>query len=466
MVLQTQLTDELKKVPEFQTVPPEQIEWLASKGKLMTYHDGDKIFKPGDLWAEMSILLEGEFNIYREQTGNLQFLYNIEKYEITGNLPYSRMKTTSAYGIAIGEVITFTLHRDHFPEMVRQCYELTEVLVHIMTDRVREFTQMQQQNDKLAALGKLSAGLAHELNNPSAAVTRSAQELKRHLANLPEKFKRVINIKATEAQVDFVNHLLFGKIEESKGKKLSLMERTNLEDSLTAWLENDNIENAYDIAETFAEYCFHETDLQALKGVLRAEDVSPIVNWLNQVLTTERLVNEIAEASTRINNLVTSIKSYTHMDQAPEKQKADVHEGLRTTLTMLGHKFKKNNVKLIENFDPNLPQASIYVSAMNQVWMNLLDNALDALEGTANATLEIKTEKDREFILVYITDNGPGIPKEIQDKIFDPFFTTKPIGKGTGLGLEIVRQIIHQHNGKVDLRSEPGRTEFRVCFPY
>ena len=153
------------------------------------------------------------------------------------------------------------------------------------------------------------------------------------------------------------------------------------------------------------------------------------------------------------------------MDQAPEKQLTDIHIGIRNTLTMLNHKLKKNNIKLIENYQPNLPMANIFVSEMNQVWTNIIDNAIDAMEGRKESCLEIKTEKKGDFINVSIIDNGPGIPKDIQDKIFDPFFTTKSIGKGTGLGLEVVRQIIGQHNGKVYVNSEPAHTEFVVCFP-
>jgi signal transduction histidine kinase len=190
-----------------------------------------------------------------------------------------------------------------------------------------------------------------------------------------------------------------------------------------------------------------------------------VIGWLYQVFTTEKLVGEIEEAAKRINTLVTSVKGYTHMDQAPEKQLTDIHVGIRNTLTMLNHKLKKNNIKLIENFQADLPQANIFVSEMNQVWTNIIDNAIDAMEGRANSTLEIKTEKSGAFVNVSIIDNGPGIPKEIQDKIFDPFFTTKSIGKGTGLGLEVVRQIISQHNGKVYVNSEIGRTEFVICFP-
>ncbi|MCZ8215713.1 MAG: HAMP domain-containing sensor histidine kinase, partial [Cyclobacteriaceae bacterium] len=245
----------------------------------------------------------------------------------------------------------------------------------------------------------------------------------------------------------------------------SLMQKTALEDELTDWLEKAGIDNPYDIVETFAEFSITTETLEQVKSWLRHEDVSPVMNWINQVLTTEKLVFDIEEASKRINALVTSIKGYTHMDQAAEKQVTDIHPGIRNTLTMLNHKLKKNNIKLVENFQQDLPKASIFVSEMNQVWTNLIDNAIDAMENAPEKVLEIKTQLDRDLINVYIIDSGTGIPKEIQDKIFDPFFTTKAMGKGTGLGLEVVRQIINQHNGKIELTSNPGRTTFKICFP-
>ncbi len=459
------LLAELKSVPEFKAVPEIQLQWLVDHGQIRSYANGARVFTKGDEVDGFQIVLNGGLALQMVQNGNLRDLGTYERLEILGRLPYSRMKAASGEGFAVGDLELFFLHRDLFPEMISTCHEITEALVHNMTDRVRDFTKYQQQNDKMMALGKLSAGLAHELNNPSAAIVRSAQELKRRLSGTPEQFKKVLKIRTDDAIVDKVNRLVFCKMDDTGKHALSLMEKTSLEDELNDWLENNGVEEPWQMTETFASYGFTVKDFEEVRSWLRSEDYMPVIGWIHQVLSTEKLVGEIEEASKRINTLVSSVKGYTHMDQAPEKHKVDIHSGIRNTLTMLTHKLRKAGIKVIENFQHQPPEANIFVSEMNQVWTNLIDNAIDAMEGRPDSKLEIKTERDREFSVVSVIDNGPGIPKEIIDKVFDSFFTTKSIGKGTGLGLDVVRTIVGQHNGKVEVTSEPGKTVFRVCFP-
>ncbi|HZY82222.1 MAG TPA: ATP-binding protein [Cyclobacteriaceae bacterium] len=458
------LTD-LKKVPDFKSVPEDQLQWLIDKSEIRSYPNGTKVWGVGDEVDGMSIVLTGGLTIYMVQNGNRRDLGTYEPLEILGRLPYSRMKAANGEAYATGELEMLFLHRDKFKELVSVCHDITEALVHNMTDRVRDFTKYQQQNDKMMALGKLSAGLAHELNNPSAAIVRSAQELKIALAAAPHKVKRVLKIQTNDGVVDKLNKIIFNKIQNKGDGKMSLSEKMEREDELRAWMEENLSDVDNDAPEVFADFNFTDADFSEIKSCLRAEDVAPVLEWFQQVLTTEALVNNIEEASKRINTLVSSVKGYTHMDQAPEKHKVDIHTGIRNTITMLNHKLKKAGIKVVENFRHDPPEACILVSEMNQVWTNIIDNAIDAMDGRPNSVLEIKTERDREFSVVSITDNGPGIPKEIKDKIFDAFFTTKPIGKGTGLGLDVVRNIVAQHNGKVEVESEPGKTTFKVCFP-
>lgn len=460
------MVDTLASIPELKTVPRQHLEWLVNKGEVVVWKAGEEAFVPGTPIDELRIVLKGQIKVHLDQPGGVRLFDTIDEMEITGLLPYSRLKTAAFHGVTSGETTSLCLHKRYFPEMIREHHELTEALVHTMTDRVRYGMKQQQINDKMMSLGKLSAGLAHELNNPSAAVVRGARELKKHLQNLPERFKSVIRIKATDKDVDEVNNLLFRKLSPTASKKLSLAEKMRYEDELSAWLDEHGVTESYAMAETLADYTFSVEDLNHLKSFVRGEDLPAIITWCWQMLTTERLVTEIEDASGRINTLVCSIKTYTHMDRGVDKERADIVEGIRNTLTMLNHKLKSNNVTVEEDFQADLPKALIFVSMMNQVWTNIIDNAIDAMEGRENSVLQIRAQRDHEFIAVRLIDNGPGIPPEVQDKIFDPFFTTKPVGKGTGLGLEMAQQIVHQrHNGKIQLRSVPGRTEFKVCIP-
>ncbi|TRX62649.1 cyclic nucleotide-binding domain-containing protein [Fulvivirga sp. M361] len=453
----------LQAIPELNTVPLNQLQWLVDQCEVVTLAPGDYLFKPGDPIDKMYILLEGSFALKSKQNDQFRLIDTIKKNTITGYLPYSRAKEASGYAEANETSCIMVLHRPHFKTMIHEHEELTTALVHIMSSRIRHFTKRQQQNDKMMALGKLSAGLAHELNNPSAAVVRSAQSLKKHLSFLPENFKSVIKIRTEDETIDAVNKIVFDKAKNGM-VLLPLMERSAKEDELAEWLEENGFDDGYEIVDNFVDFGFNVEDFEYVKESLRDEDLVPVINWLYQVLTTEKLVNEIEDASQRINDLVRSVKSYTHMDQAPEKKPTDIHTGINNTLTMLKHKINKGNIEVIPEFG-QVPEVAVFVSEINQVWTNLIDNAIDAMESSKDKKLTLQTLRDGKFVLVNIIDSGKGISAEEIDKIFDPFFTTKPIGKGTGLGLDVVHQIVGQHNGSVKVISEPGRTEFQVCLP-
>ncbi|HMN89985.1 MAG TPA: ATP-binding protein, partial [Saprospiraceae bacterium] len=355
------------------------------------------------------------------------------------------------------------LHRDHFIEMVNQSYELTQALVGAMSDRVRDFTQLRSQNEKLISLGKISAGLAHELNNPAAAMVRSAAELHRRQHQTPERFKAVMTMRVTDEQTDAVNAILFSKIQHVKGVELSLMEREARKDDLLDWLDSHDIPDSEELAETLVEFDFTEADLLEINKIVNGQHLKAIIRWIEGTLSLERLVHEIRESASRIATLVQSVKSYSHMDRGTGMEPVPVQEGIRSTLVMLQHKIKQKRIQVIKNFSPNLPDAQGYPGEINQVWTNLIDNAIDAMP--EEGTLTITTHHDPHFVNVAIHDTGAGIPEELQTLIFDPFFTTKPMGQGTGLGLDVVNKIIFHHRGDIRVESQPGSTTFTVALP-
>jgi signal transduction histidine kinase len=453
----------LQKIEELRDVPLEQLKWLVSQGTCIKVKEGDQLFSPGEPIDKLLIVLEGAFNLKISRNNQFVSIGKFEQNTITGMLPYSRAQAAQAYALALTDSTVLSLEEKHFKEMIKNQHELTTVFVHAMSTRIRQFTKQEQQNDKMMALGKLSAGLAHELNNPSSAVVRSSQELARHLKMTPEGFKDIVRIKMSDEEIDRINEVLFAKMTAGL-QALPLMEKSSIEDELIDWLDDHKINESDELASNFVDYGFTVDDLDAMAEDIPAAHQNPVFSWINQVLTTEKLVNEIEDASKRINDLVSSVKSYTHMDQADEKTPTDIHKGINNTLTMLNHKLK--NVEVIKNYGEVLPQPAILASPINQVWTNLIDNAIDAMEDQSVKQLTITTKKEGEFVNVLLSDTGTGIPKEIQDKIFDPFFTTKAVGKGTGLGLEFVQQIIKaQHNGSVYLDSEPGKTIFTICIP-
>ncbi|MEO0330788.1 MAG: ATP-binding protein, partial [Bacteroidota bacterium] len=396
------------------------------------------------------------------QGKQLREISAMEAGTITGTLPYSRMKEATGFGIATEETHILSLHKKYFVEMEQVSRDMVQALVGVMTTRARDFTRLQQQNEKMMALGKLSAGLAHELNNPAAAIVRSSDILRQHLHHTPDNFKKVILIRLEPEQVDSVNDILFSKINNPP-PNISMMERNNREDEIAEWLEDRGWDDGYEAAENFVEFGMTLDDLEEMEEIIEGKHTEPVFNWLNNVLTTERLVKEIEEASQRISTLIQSVKTYTHMDRSTEKAHANIHEGLNSTLTMLNHKLKKKNIQVNKEYNEDLPEIPIYVSEINQVWTNLIDNAIDAMED--KGTLTIRTQANSQQLRIDIIDNGSGIPPDIQSSIFDPFFTTKAVGQGSGLGLDIVQKIVEQHNGTIKVESEPGNTQFTICFP-
>jgi len=457
--------DLLQSFEALKEVPLEQLKWLIDNSEQRILPEGEFLFQPGQPINATNIFISGRVSMYMMQNNETREMAIFEAQTVSGYLPFSRAKSAPSFAKAVEDTQILSFPAAKMPEMIADHFELTQALVHVMASRIRDFTALQQQSEKMMALGKLSAGLAHELNNPASAIVRGAASLKQHLLSAPKTFKEIIEMKMTADQVTIVNDMLIAVLNKKEKRILTLMERSELEDEMTDWMDEHEVVNAPEVAENFVEFGLKVSDAEAFKQHIPTEYISQVMNWINSNMVTEKMVTDIEEASRRITDLVGSVKNFTHMDQGHDKQYADIHSGIRNTLTMLHHKIHKNNIEVVEHFDTTLPPVKAMIGELNQVWTNLMDNALDATEGIGKGVLEIKTLKDGVFVEVSIIDNGPGIPEDYRSQIFDPFFTTKEIGKGTGLGLDVVSRIVKQHRGSIKVQSVPGRTAFIVCFP-
>ena len=456
---------QLRAFDIFHEVSDEALEWMIEKSEYVHYPKDSYIFRTEEAADHMLLILKGEYVIRRTAKGRRQELGLWKAPAVGGVLPFSRMQESPADGICTRDVYALLLHRDCFVEMVNTSYALTQALVTVMTNRVRDYQQMRLMDEKLMALGKMSAGLAHELNNPASAMVRSSQELHRHLVQTPERFKSVITMRVEEEAVDRVNEILFERIREApQEEEPSLLDREELSDDLMDWVEDHAIPDSECIVDTLTDWHFTTAHLDRIADVIPEAALAPVLQWVETNLTTESLVTELQTASNRIAELVRSIKTYSHMDQEPSLERVDVCEGLKSTVTMLNHALKKKNVTVHRDIQPNVPKVKALAGELNQVWTNLLSNAIDALPDSGGE-LTLRIFQERDCVCVEVEDNGPGVPKDIQSRIFEPFFTTKGIGEGTGMGLDIVRRVIDHHNGSVNLQSAPGKTVFRVCFP-
>ena len=456
---------DLQNLEVFADVPASQLQWLFDNSECFELQPGEFLFEEGDPIDKMFIILSGNTELYRLQSNNKVSVANLHTGNITGLLPFSRATKAIGYCQCLEITKIMSCTKEKLKDLIVHHYELTQALVHVMTSRVREFTELAQQSEKMMALGKLSAGLAHELNNPAAAIVRGSSSLKNHLKSIPDVFKELISLNIQKDEIDLIHAKLVAAVTNPNRPVMTMLQRNNLEDEVTEWLDEHEINDAVDMAENFVSFGILVKDLEEFNSCLPEGHLQSVLTWTNNSLITEQMVADIQEASKRIAGLVGAVKIYTHMDGGGDKSFVDLHSGIRNTLAMMQYKIKKAGVKIIEDFDDSLPLIKALPGELNQVWTNIIDNATDALEGQSNPQLTIKTRKDHNDVHVYIEDNGHGIPKDKQSQIFDPFFTTKEIGKGTGLGLDVVCRIIKQHNGAISVTSEPGKTEFKVCFP-
>jgi len=454
--------DELKIVTEFQKVPVEQLEWLVSQGEAIELEAGELLFNVGDPVIITYILLEGKMRICASQSGQQKELRVLDPGQFTGYLPYSRATFAPAFCEATKKSRVFKCSKEKLREGFGTHYELIEAMVHMMLSRVREFTSIQQQNEKMFALGKLSAGLAHELNNPAAAISRAAALLQNQVSQLPDLFKEIANLNIPSEKVEKIGNLIVEKIN-SEPPALTMMQKSAVEDDINDWLYNNHLQDLD--PEGLVERGFNIGELNVFKECSTPAHLPVLLEWVTNYLVTNKMAEDIRTSSDRISALVGAVKNFTFMDKDATRQLTDIHSGIRNTLTMLNYKLRKGNISVVENYDDSIPEINAFPGELNQVWTNVIDNAIDAMEVNGKGVLTITTTHDARFVKIYIKDDGPGIPENIKENIFAPFFTTKEMGKGTGLGLDVVSRIMLQHNGEVKVKSEPGATEFEICLP-
>ncbi len=455
-----EIAEALDRIVPLHGLPLEDRLWLARNGEEIVAEPGQVLFEEGQVADRMLLILKGEIHVRRQRGGPME-LFIGRSGQMTGLLPFSRMKFSGGQGFAVSPVWALLIYKDKFPEMLKAIPTMTQRVVSTLLDRVREVTRIEQQAEKLGALGKLAGNLAHELNNPASAAQRAASSLVNELrANRQNRFK-LVNLCLSEEQIR--------GIEEWEQRILS--RRTDLEDQNAAdlitheeeirtWLTELPCENAWDVAAQLNEQGVTMDDLAGLRKILDPHEASIALQFFARYLRTSRSVETLLNSTDRIFDLISAVKAYSYMDRAPILE-VDVTAGLDATVQML--QSRMSHVTVEREYEPNLPMISAYGSELNQVWTALIENALDA---TGNCgTLRLICRLEGEMLLVEIWDNGPGIPADIQDRIFEPFFTTKAPGQGLGLGLDNAMRIVRKHRGHIGVLSEPGSTCFRVRLP-
>jgi signal transduction histidine kinase len=447
----------------FQDLADEDLSWLAALMEDLHFPAGEVVYRRGEPVEYLTIILDGELQVEMpEEPGTPRFIGR--KGQVTGALPFSRLKNYPGNVRAVQPLHVLRLHSRNFPDLLQHIPVLGQRLVGVMSDRIRETTRQETQRDKLMALGKLSAGLAHELNNPAAAAQRAAKSLKETMDNVRSASLRLLahplNAQQREAIVQFEREVT-GRVIETNDSHSDPLELSDREAEITECLEAHKVEEPWRIAGPLAEANADPQKMEALRLLVGDQVIGDALRRVASVVTIFSLIHEIDNSTRRISELVTAIKRYSYMDQA-SMQEVDLREDLDNTLKIFGHWLKKG-MTVARDYDPELPRVCAFGSELNQVWTNLIDNAIDAMNGQGE--LRVGARRDLNCVLVTIGDNGPGVPADIQSRIFDPFFTTKPVGEGTGLGLDTVMRIVQKHHGSIELKSKPGDTRFLVRIP-
>lgn len=443
------------------SAPAAEHAWLVRHGTIRHLAVGDVVTRKGEYAKSMIVLLSGAIAIRIDRGVGTHKVFEWRTGDVGGVLPFSRGASPPADAVTEEPSELLELPQEHLPEMIRECPAITATLVHAMVDRARQFSASDLRDEKLVSLGRLAAGLAHELSNPSSAAARSAKRLAEYVGAAEDAATVVGAARLSKTEQAAVDELLRLCLVPALEVTHSALARADREDTIVAWLLEHGAPE--ECAEPLAETSLTVEALDWLAKQIPKDALQPTLRWMAATCQVRALISEINMATARIGELVNSVKGFTYMDRAPTPEPVDIRRGILDTLTMLGAKLKAKQAEVTTHFESGLPRAHAVGVELNQIWMNLIDNALDAIP--AGGHLAITATATPHKVMVQIVDDGAGIPPDILGRIFDPFFTTKGVGKGTGLGLDIVRKILRRHEGEVDVESRPGHTEFRVMLP-
>jgi signal transduction histidine kinase len=450
---------ELARLAIFAELPNDQLDWFLSQAQELALKSDDHYVHQGDPAEAMFVVLEGQL-LARGEIGGEVIMVSSKVGDVTGVLPFSRMKQFPLTGKAITSSRLLRFPASRFPDLVQKMPELARRLVGLMSDRIREATRIEQQRDRLAGLGKLSAGLAHELNNPASAAKRAASQLRDALKQVKDASHALGARELSPAQKAEIEKLEATLIQKD-GPPPDALTISTLEDQLDAVLRSHGQNDLWQLSANLARKGATPDMLESLFASLDPDTARAALCRISASLEIAGLLNEIESSSSRISDLVRAIKEYTFMDQAPV-QNVDVIKSLETTLTILNHKLKRG-VTVERDYQPVPLLVNSFGSELNQVWTNIIDNAIDAMHG--QGTLRVRSYRDGDCAVVEIGDTGSGIPPDIQPHIFEPFFTTKGVGEGTGLGLDTAQRIVRKHQGTIEVASRPGNTRFQIFLP-
>ncbi len=454
------IAERLRAHRTLSVAPQAELDWLIERGTLGYYLPGDEMVIRGEPVNTLYIVLKGRVAYLAEFGGTRRKVMDWRDGDTTGLYPYSRATRSTGYGAVEEPTEMMCVDREYVDEMPVTCPELTATLVHAMIDRARTFKENDLEGEKVASLGRVAAGLAHELNNPASAATRGAKLFGDAIAESEDAARVLGAAQLTESERAAVERAR-GNCVQMRPTSASPLDRADREETIADWLAAHGIDDRG--APVLAETAMNVATLDELARVLSSDKLGAAVRSMVAGCHARGLARDVERASSRVHELVSAVKRMTYMDRATTPEPIDLRQGLADTSAILAHKARTKSASLTVDAPDDLVPALGIGGELNQVWMNLIDNALDAVGDGGRVTVRARAEGPS--VVVRVIDDGPGIPEDIKRRIFDPFFTTKPVGQGTGMGLDIARRLVESNNGRLDFDSKPGNTEFRVALP-